>query len=349
MAIFRIYPEKDSFIWSEPNVAGLYGNAGKDPVLEIGGYPDLTLTGRTTRGLIQFRTLDIQSALNTKVVGSYSASLHLSLANATELPDSFNIHALPVSSSWETGFGQRVDNPTNTSGVTWKHKDVLTTQWTALGGDYLASPASSQSFDSTSDYDIDINVTPAITGFYSGSLANNGFLLKIDDSYEDYVSSSIKLSYFGSDTHTIFPPYLEMQWNDTVYSSTLTELSTDIATIKIKNHKPEYIDSDKSRFRISARPKYPTRTFSTGSIYLTNYKLPEASYWAIQDYHSQEMIIDFNTTFTKISADNSSSYFDVYMDTLQPERHYKLLIKTTLDGSDVVIDNNNVFKVVKNG
>ena len=61
------------------------------------------------------------------------------------------------------------------------------------------------------------------------------------------------------------------------------------------------------------------------------------------------MIIDFNTTFTKISADNSSSYFDVYMDTLQPERHYKLLIKTTLDGSDVVIDNNNVFKVVKNG
>jgi len=119
--------------------------------------------------------------------------------------------------------------------------------------------------------------------------------------------------------------------------------------VGIKNHRQEYTDSDKTKFRISARPKYPTRTFSTSSIYLTNYKLPENSYWGIQDDFSQEMIIDFDNTFTKISADNTSSYFDVYMDTLQPERYYKLLIKTTLNGSVIVIDNNNIFKVVKNG
>jgi len=61
------------------------------------------------------------------------------------------------------------------------------------------------------------------------------------------------------------------------------------------------------------------------------------------------MIIDFDTSYTKVSADNTSSYFDVYMDVLQPERYYRLLLKTTLADSNVVIDNNNVFKVVRNG
>jgi len=59
MAIYRIFPEKDTTIWSEPNTAGLYGNAGKDPILTIGGYPDTNYVGRTYRSLIKFKTKDI--------------------------------------------------------------------------------------------------------------------------------------------------------------------------------------------------------------------------------------------------------------------------------------------------
>ena len=63
------------------------------------------------------------------------------------------------------------------------------------------------------------------------------------------------------------------------------------------------------------------------------------------------MIVDFDTNFTKISCDSTGPYFDVYMDGLQPERYYRILIKTTLDGSTTVVDdsNNNIFKVVRNG
>jgi len=61
------------------------------------------------------------------------------------------------------------------------------------------------------------------------------------------------------------------------------------------------------------------------------------------------MVVDYDTTFTKISADGTSNYFDVYMDGLQPERYYRLLIKTTIDGNTNVIDNGQVFKVVRNG
>ena len=100
---------------------------------------------------------------------------------------------------------------------------------------------------------------------------------------ENETTSSINLKYFSSNSSTIFPPYLEFKWDDSKYDSTLNELSTDISTVSIKNHKEKYIDSDISRFRVSARPKYPTRTFTTGSIYKTEYKLPENSYYAIKD------------------------------------------------------------------
>jgi len=61
------------------------------------------------------------------------------------------------------------------------------------------------------------------------------------------------------------------------------------------------------------------------------------------------MVFDFDTNFTKISADQNSSYFDVYMGGLEPERYYRVLLKTTIDGSSVVLDENITFKVVRNG
>ena len=61
------------------------------------------------------------------------------------------------------------------------------------------------------------------------------------------------------------------------------------------------------------------------------------------------MIIDFDTTYTKINADLNGSYFNIFMNSLQPERYYRLLIKTTLNGNTLVIDNRNIFKVERNG
>ena len=60
------------------------------------------------------------------------------------------------------------------------------------------------------------------------------------------------------------------------------------------------------------------------------------------------MVIDYNTFGTKVSCDSSGPYFDIYMGGLQPERYYRILIKSTINGSTVVIDDNNIFKVVRN-
>jgi len=352
MAVYRIYPEKDTYINSTPTVAGLYGNAGLDEILEIAGYPDPTdpATGRSNRTLIQFRSADITNAVNNVITGSISASIHLSLANASELPSSYTVEAYPVSSSWTNGTGRGNDAPVNRTGCSWKYKDAGITEWSTLGGDFITSSVSGSVLnDLTSNHDLDIDISSIVSSHYSGSLSNNGILLKLEDAYENYTTQSISLKYFSSNTNTIFPPYLEFKYNDTVWSSTLSQLSTDVATISIKNNKEVYSESDVVKFRISARPKYPTRTYTTGSIYLTEYKLPQNSYYGIKDEFSGEMIVDFDPIYTKISADNTSSYFNIYMDSFQPERHYRLLIKSVINGSTTVYDNKNIFKVVRHG
>ena len=52
MAVYRIFPEKDAFISSEIPT----GNAGKDEIIEIGGYKDISEIGRTNRLLLQYST-----------------------------------------------------------------------------------------------------------------------------------------------------------------------------------------------------------------------------------------------------------------------------------------------------
>lgn len=374
MAIYRIFPEKDSFIYTDQ----LTGNAGKDEILEIGGYPGATdPTGQTARLLMKFSDNEIDDVIDNKIGSTdFSSSLKLYLADANEVPVDYTLFAYPLytpgTTEWDNGTGKAGDLPVNTTGVSWTYIDGgLTNAWSTSGltplttasyiqgkeggGNwYTASNGESVEFSQThlinSTHDVDIDVTVGIKQIYNNQLPNKGFIVKLQDEYEFNVNTPIKLRYFGQDTNTIYPPFIEFGWDDRVYDSGgLDVLSTDIATIDIKNNKGKYPDLGKQRFRITAKPKYPPRAFTTSSVYLVNYALPSASYWGLRDENTEEMVVDFNTDFTKISCDNDGAFFDVYMDGLQPERYYRILIKTELDSSTVVVDNQNIFKVVRNG
>jgi hypothetical protein len=58
------------------------------------------------------------------------------------------------------------------------------------------------------------------------------------------------------------------------------------------------------------------------------------------------MVINFDTQYTQISADSTGNYFDIYMNGLEPERYYAVLVKTIINGSTLIIDDDNHFKVV---
>ena len=64
---------------------------------------------------------------------------------------------------------------------------------------------------------------------------------------------------------------------------------------------------------------------------------------------TKEKIIDFDPTFTKISCDSDGSFFDLYLTNLEPERYYRILISSSLGGSDIIVDDDNLFKIIKHG
>jgi hypothetical protein len=64
--------------------------------------------------------------------------------------------------------------------------------------------------------------------------------------------------------------------------------------------------------------------------------------------NTEEIVVDYDTAYTKISCDSNGNYFDIYMNGLEPERYYKVLFKTILsNGETIISDNNHYFKVVR--
>lgn len=342
MAIFKIFPEKDSSIYSEfPNA-----NMGIDEILEINAYKNTTGVSHVVRSLIKFSQSDILNTINNKVSGSFEVYLRLYLANSEEVPSEFTIYSYPVSKSWEMGLGRKSILPENEDGVTWTSRS-LSELWDITGSTFYNNIAASQSFVYNDSKDLNFKVTNIINQWTS-SIPNEGFLLKHSSSLEYNTNNDISLMYFSKDTHTIYPPCLEFKWNDISFSTgSSTVVSNTNIIVNLTENKGIYNQNSVHKFKLNTRDKYPTRTFQTSSVYL-NYKLlPSHSYWAIRDLNTKEMVIDFDENFTKLGCDGTNNYFNLYMDGLEPERYYEILVKTNIGGEVLVFDDNFYFKVIR--
>jgi hypothetical protein len=339
MAVYKIFPEKDTFISSRRSTQ----NFGRDEILEVFRYAyDSSTSLDTTRALIQFPNTSIQDVITNTISGSaYSASLKLYLANAT-IPADYTLFGHRLTTTWDMGLGRSADDPITTAGCTW------VSPWTTPGGDYNAT-AYSQSFLYTDNKDLNMNITTLVNYWYSNPNSNYGILLKQSSSIESNTTSSFGVDFFSMDTHTIYPPQIELKWDDSSYSTTLTPVTSSDFVPSISNLKSEFSEGTTYIFRLKARDRFPARAFSTTSVYLVPKALPSTTYWALKDAKTEEMVIDFDTTFTKVSCDNSGNYFKLYMSGLEPERYYQLLFKTILPDGEVVVieDPLNYFKLVR--
>jgi hypothetical protein len=358
MAVYKIFPTKDASIYSYYPTK----NAGLDEILDISLYESIESTGEVSRALLAFSNTEISDLLTNKISSlNYKAYLKLYLANASEIPLDYTLYCHPISGSWDMGIGRAANVPSTTNGVSWKYRDILSG---SLFNSYIANSTSSyngnnigggswwtgsnlvatQSFNYITNKDIELDVTNAI----SSSYYQNGFIIKHSSSLEFSTSSTFELKYFSTDTHTIYPPCLEFRWNDFSYSTgSLSTIQSDKVLISLSNNKGEFQEDSVNRFRVNVRDKFPTRTFQTSSLYLNNKLLPTSSYYAIKDIKTEEFIIDFDTTFTKLSADLTGNYFDLYINGLQPERYYSIIIKSIISGSTIVHEDNNYFKVIR--
>jgi hypothetical protein len=383
MAVYKIFPEKDATMYSLfPNM-----NTGMDEIIEatetVFAYSDPN--PQTSRFLIRFDNNDLNTAFdlmpqNVYDSGSWKANLQCYIATSTGMNATTTLECYPVSGSWNMGTGRYLDVPSITNGVSWiwrtysgsiKWPTVIASlgsnvtasynvSYSFAGGGtwytgspvpyYTSSVTQSVEFTFYGTKDLNLNVTNTIKAWATGAFYNEGFILKQKDEFIDNKDIQPELKYFSRDTHTIYPPALQISWFDFSFntgSSTQTVLNTTPATLTLAQNPGTFYPESINRFRINARPEYPIQIWETSSVYLNNYYLPSgSSLYAIKDLDTNEYVIDFDSQYTQISADATSSYFDVYMNGLEPERYYAILIQTNLNGSTIVFDNQYYFKVI---
>ena len=379
MAVYKIFPEKDATMYTEfPSK-----NTGLDQLLEASTYLS-DATPQVSRYLIKFPTSQIAEVFDNKITnGEYKVYLKNFNALVTGLNLDSNLEFYPASGNWGMGTGRYNDSPEVTNGVSWAWLDYSgSTEWPSSGfpayvtasfedalpggGNWytgsnlsLDPVTQSQTFNYSDTKDIIVDVSNTVETWYSYSVdssngfENQGFLIKQPDATEfvNTPANTTIFRYFSIDTHTIYPPELEFRYNDYTFdtgSSTNTTLPQVESFISIYNNAGTYYSESVPRLRFAAMPKYPDRVFLTASLYNTNYYLPESqSLYAIKDTDTNEFVIDFDSEYTRISADATSSYFDLYCNGLEPERYYTVLVKTTIGGVTKVFDENIMFKVAK--
>ena len=379
MAVYKLFPYKDATMYS------LYPqmNTGIDPITTISNLNiAIDSNPQVARFLTEFVQEEIEDVINNKISGSqWNVNFRSFIATAQGVVESTDLSVHPVAQFWYNGTGTYLDIPQTTDGCSWLSPNFYNSgiAWSSSGTDstdhYVTSSFNSsftsagggawyysgsdgteyevtQSFDTRSTKDLNVNVKTIVEKWYSGSFENNGFITKWENSVEFNENIQIQpvMQFYSVDTNTIYPPQLEFKWDD--YNTVLTGsatgsivTTTNLATSLAEN--PGYFTPESvNRFRFNLAPKYPKPVWTTSSLFTEVNYLPTSSCYAIKDLDTNEFVIDYDTTYTKLSSDVNGNYFDVYMNGLEPERYYKICIKTHINGSTLILDDNYYFKVV---
>lgn len=363
--IISFYPQKDATIYEKY----VNKNTGLDAILDISKVVEGT-TKYNSRALIKFDLTTLAQYSSSGLITSASDAryyLKLYATEPEEIPVDYTLECYAVSSSWNMGTGRYANTPETTDGVTWKYRSSVSatgTRWTTASyaatttGSYATTPGGStwytgslatQSF-SYSTADVELDVTTIVKSWLASSIPNEGFIIKKTDIAEQDSNTFKSLKFFSRDSHTIWVPRLEARFNDYQYTSSFTNVDVNTENyINISNIKDAYNEKSRVSFRVSARPRFPQIAFQTSSLFLNNYLIPSESQYSIVKADTKDVVIPFDTGFTKISSDSQGNYFKYYLDGLQPEQYYKILIKVvnTQVGYEEIFDGDWIFKVNK--
>lgn len=294
------------------------------------------VVGNTFRYVTGSTIQAFAGGVDTRIASS-QASLKLFLASAQNLNTTYSLEGYAVSQSWSMGTGQFINVPEARNGVNWLYTGPYQNSplWAQSGSSYDTNYATTQSFNYMSNKDVNMDVTNILNGWFSSSLGQGGvpsygIVVKHPNFVENSTASFVDLKFFSVDTHTIYPPTIQFKWADANYypaPNSTNYVLNDQITITLTNNRGQFKQNQVYKVRTSVRYTYPPRTFSTQSAYLNVLYLPENTYWALQDVKTQEMVVNFDENYTKLSADSLGNYFTLYTSGLEVNRFYRVLIK----------------------
>ena len=354
MAYYFLTASKDASVYlQQPDQ-----NCGLDEVLEVskvyyGNIKDVS------RALLKFDLQGISESISNGDVVLSEATLILRETESEELPLEFTLEAYPISQSWEMGKGTRFDDIT-TGGVTWNNREgdsilrwlqagefseVSTGSYEGKGGTFYYDVYATQDFEYQSK-DVHMDVKDIVEDWISGSIVNDGIILKLPFELENDTNDYGILRFFSKETNTIHQPKLRIGWDDTSFTTgSLTELISEEIKVGIRNFKKEYKVNTTPKLRVVGRDLYPIKTFSATAQYGISKFLPTTSYYQILDYHSNDVMVPYSE-YTKLSCDSDGNYFNLNLTNWEVDRVYKIEFKVVIDGAPQFFDEDYTFSVV---
>ena len=356
MAYYFLTASKDATIYlQQPNQ-----NTGLDEILEIsklyyGNIKDVS------HALLKFEVGYLSASISDESMSITDATLILKETKSEELPLEYKIYANPISGSWEMGTGTRFDN-ISTQGVTWNYREgdsklnwlennfALSTTASisnGTGGTWWANYEANQSFEYQSA-DINIDVKDLLETWMSGSIPNDGIMLRHSISNESDTADYGIIKVFSKETNTIYQPKIRIGWDDQMFNTgSLSPLRANNIKISISNLKKEYKSETTQTFKVFGRELYPVKTFTNVFGYSNIKYLPNTTYYQIKDFASNDIIIPFSE-YSKVSCNSDGNYIKINFSNWEVNRTYKIEFKIDVNGSSEYFDDSLTFMLVKN-
>ncbi len=332
-------------------------NTGFDEILEVsktyyGNLKDIS------RSLIKFNTNAISQSIVSGEITMSSAELILKECESSEIPVDYTIYAYPVSQSWDMGIGTRFDE-ISTDGCSWNKRTTVdwlgsnfasgtTGSFNGKGGTWYTGSSASQTF-SYETADVEMNVLTPLRSWISGSLPNEGWIIKHDTSKENDTTDYGQLKFFSKETNTIYQPKIRIGWDDSSHTTgSLTQLTAEDIIVTFKRLKTRYKRGSKPTIRVYGRERYPLKTYTNEYAYTDVKYLPSTTYYQIKDIVTGEVVVPFNDNYTKVSCDSSGNYFTLNLSNFEYNRDYYIEIKTVRSGVvEYFVDKDLTFTVEK--
>jgi hypothetical protein len=184
-----------------------------------------------------------------------------------------------------------------------------------------------------------------LTGYYHASVSLNP------------LTTASLATFLGSDKTAVFQSYWTSLDGTVLYSSgawitfAIPESKEQVGAernfvVNITNLKAEYAQNQTVRFKVFVQDR---------NTELPAFHLPRPSKslilnsmsWRLINAYSKAIIIPFDSTYTKLSSDGATMWFDMYMSDLDSQVVYELEFSINEHGRDYLIKNEGFrFKVV---
>ena len=218
-----------------------------------------------------------------------------------------------------------------------------------------ASLICSQSFSYGQQSDVTMDITKIVRGWLCGCVPNQGLMLlsSLEITTPPLQQANGLLQFFSKETNTIYSPYIDVAWDDSVFNiGSLSPVSGSIQNLITLNYlKDAYKAGSLPKIFVFARDRYPLKNFQKSyqqPVMVTPKYLPTSSYYMIKDAESEEVLVGFDQ-YTKLSCDaNQGNYFKLQTTGLPQERYLKIFIKTEyVDGTVDITDTQKIFKITR--